>query len=768
MPDQWTFSAASGFTLSTTGARIAYVPTDSAGIPKKLPVASAVIAQVPSTAYHVGICVYGTGDLNTCWRIGIDGTNVFLQKETFGSLAGAVASAAHGITSGVPYTIQVRPSATTTGTVIQVYINNNPVPSITYDVTTILTEFGCFGFDSDQNGAIVSSFEVASLVPTYLARADIPWWVCGGEFWVSTDGLSLTLVERRAMNATGQVDGDDLDQIVYLADGANARKFDPAAMTVAKWTAVQLDGTTEITSGAGSLPGANGAGTTDFTIITNHSGRILGNEEQNIIGSSINEALRWDTSEDAEGAQAFALSATVAAKIGQPVKAMVRMSNTVLLIGCSRSLWLMRGDLVLGTIEIAPILEGIGITGKDAAARVSDNMALVHTTQGLYLVNSAGGSLPLSRNLMTTFLTVDTVGTEYLISLVRDVKRSGTLVFITPVTEGEATHVWYDERTGKFSSVEGGGAPPDGPAFFPEQYPTRVGPTCAMEFDGRVLMGGRDGYIYTFGDTLATDDGDTIASRMAMLCTHEEDLVSGIRLHAIESQLTVWSGPVDIKVYSGLTAEEAYEGSNRSLRRVVRSSRTRSRHTIDVAGPALVVEVHGVAGERWGMEPIQAATAPDTMSRASRFAIPAAEALCAAAVAASGGTPGTGPGPGDDPSGGGSTKCTACATWMAANTGGVVDGHDAVLLVPQNGLLEVQAALPAAIAALLAADICDLSSDPTLWVTNQQDPADWPPQAIAYSALMAIQQGDLPPGLRDDVNKTWMVYFRCEDQPGIA
>lgn len=759
----WNYNPATGFAMDNgaTSDRYAFVPTDALGNPKTLPTSSAVLASFVDTADHVGINIYSSGDENSGWRVGFDGTNVFIQKRTNGTLAGASATAAHGLSAAVPFTIDIRPGAVN-GTTIEVRINSVPAAVVTYDITAADSDagFGCYGFDSDVNGARVASFEVAQLIPTYTARADIPWFVCGGELWCSLDGVGLTLVERRALNGVGLIDGDDLDQIVYLVDGANAKTFDPSAQTVAKWI-----------PSAGILPGQTADGTTDSTICEQFNGRMMLNEEQNIFGSAINNALDWDVTIVSGGA-AFDFATTHTGKIGQPVKAMLRLGKTTFLVGCSRSLWLMRGDPALGAVEIDPIIESVGVTGKDAMIRVSDSIALVHTTQGLFAITADGTATPLSRMVLTQIITVDTVGTEYAVSMARDVKGSGTMIFLSPMAGGQGTHIYYDERTGKFLPPQYMGRPTGGGSgYFPEQYPERVGPLAAMEFDGRVLMMGRDGYVYTFSDDAETDDGDPIDSFMAMLVLHEGDLVEGVRLSTIDTMLADWSGAVDLAVYSGQTSEEAYGGVKRSLRRKVVSSPTRRRHTIDVAAPFLVIELSGAGGvgSAWGIEAIQAATTRVSIARTPYRPKPVAPLPCGTIVPGPQ-TPVTGGGPGPgDPAGGGPTKCVACDDWMAANTTGVVGGQPAYLLAGPDTLVNVQAAAEAAIVALLmTTDICDITAEGIKFYLTNDTIVTVKVGAATVAVSGVILASNLPmlavASPADSSNTTWRAYFRCIDQ----
>lgn len=744
----WGFTNANGFLLDNGGGsdNYVYVPTDDSGNPLQMPASSALVVSLADVNDHVGVDVFGSGDLNSAWRVYVDGTSVYIGKRTYGTDAGSVASAAHGLSAGVPFTLDIRPTAGT-GTTIEVRLNNSPTVLVSHDITSSDSFAGNsgYGFDSSVDGARVPLLSIAQLIPTYSARADIPWFVCGGEWWVSLDGRGLTLIKRRVMVGTGLADGDTLDQKVYAVDGQNAVVFDPEGdMSIGPWT-----------PSAGELPGHTTDGTTDATICRQVNGRLLVNEEQNVFASAIDNALDYDVGVVSPGA-AWDFATAIAGKIGQPIKALLRLGSTTLLVGCSRSIWLVSGDPALGQIEISAIDESVGITGKDAMIRVQEGLALVHSTQGLYVVQGSGVATPLSKLVLTSIIVVDTVGTEFAVSMARDLKRSGTLIFLTPIAGGAGIHVWYDEKVGKFlpptllgttgeASTGGGGG------YFPEQYPARVGPMCAMEFDGRVLMGGRDGYIYTFDESVPTDDGDVIDSRMAMLVLHEDDLIQGVKLQCIDTMLADWSGPVQISVYSGQTPEEAYEGTSRALRRQVVSSPKRQRHTIGVSAPAIIVEVSGV-GQRWALEPMQATTMPAPMRRTSYLPRPAPPLPCGVTVPGNTGPgSGTGPGPGD-PVGGGGSKCMLCDLWMDANQTDMVSGSPVVQLATgATWSVAVNAGFDA-LDFVLAANICDLPMrEDIVMIVVDSTPTVY---SGTKANLLANPEGIGP----------YTVYFSCVDQ----
>ncbi len=663
---QWTYNAATGYTLATSGERVVFVPTGDDGMPRPLAAGSAVKAEIASPAQEVAIVIRGSGDLNTALVVRVDATHVRIYKRTLGTEGAELASAAHSGTTGRPMLVEVRPYVD--GGKVQVFIDGAAAALLTYDATGDLPGLVAFGIDGDVNGARVLSLKVVDLAPVYAARADILWSVCGGELWASLDGRNLTLIKRQVAVSVGPVDGEEFEQRVYLVDGSTGKVFDPAALVtgddpVEPWVPT-----------AGTLPGQTATpGTTSATIVEGYAGRLLLNLEQNVFGSAVNNALDFDTAADTPG-RAFSLQGAVASKIGQPVVAMLRVSGRALVVGCTRSIWRVSGDFALGAVEVSAVSETVGVTGKDALWRLGEDACLAHTTEGLMLIPPVGGPQALSTGRLRRFL--DVRGEEAVVSVVRDVKRQNVRVLVNPRDGAAGTCVWYDERTSQYQ----------GPGFFPIRYPARMGPTCAFEFEGRVLWGGEDGYIYTDDDAAADDDGEAIESFMAMELLASQSLDAAVQLTDLDLMLAAWSGPVKVSVYGGQTPEHAYEGDEEGGGRVLMRRYTadplRRLRTANVTAPALVVEVAGTAGTRWGLEGMQAGILPAPLLRGRFGAATRPPAPCGQPVASAGDGPGAGSGPGsgggDEPGDPGEFDPVACPTLAA----GFFDTTDPVTSAP--------------------------------------------------------------------------------------
>ena len=108
--------------------------------------------------------------------------------------------------------------------------------------------------------------------------------------------------------------------------------------------------------------------------------------------------------------------------------------------------------------------------------------------------------------------------------------------------------------------------------------------------------------------------------------------------------------------------------------------------------------------------------------------------------------------------------CTACADWMAANSTAMVDGEAAFLLAGPDTMANIQAALPAAAAALLEENICDLPEDVMIHLGGMFAHGTPTDEVQALSAFLSLDPEDYPP----TTNATWVAHFRCGDQESEA
>lgn len=661
-----------------------------------VPALARIYADCATVAHAVGIMVPTTQDGRTGFRCGIDPsdtTKVMIRRVTFGVEAANLNVASHGVPSGVPFRLQVELIGDTitakviaTGyPVVKAEIINNVAP--TYN------QFAHWGLVSAVNGAVVLAAGISELRAVTSEVAEVLVAVANGSVYLAFDESNISVVQdggTGAFSPDSDVSLAVLDGIVYGVDGSRARKINVVARTCIAWGPDDIGSNWDITAGSptrtGALPGAatvagnpnaRTPGTTTARVVAAHKGRIylagMDESPHAIHASAVRNPQMWDTGEAAEG-RAFALGVDRKPGASHTILSLNSVTDNVLMIGMSRSIAMLIGDPIDGFPEIAEVASDVGISGLNAVTTGINGVNIAHSPDaGLLLVPVTGAPVPVSAPVLTELIQFERgLRDDYAVSLARDTQRHGTHVFLTRRNSTGSVHLWYDEKYGGFQPGAGG--------FFPEEYPDAVGPTCAVNWRGYVVLGGKTGYIWKVGTTDA-DDGAAIATRMPLALMNDEDVMGDTILSYLRLELSDDSDDVLLRIFGGATVESAYDRTNRELllSRTINPFapplifRLRSR--------ALVAEISSsTAGEAWQIEAVDVETTIAPMLRLGRrTTAAAADSKCEPYVA-----PTTTPPPSqptDGPGGGGSIAPPPGLGMLTPDLGGAVwywNDHDPV------------------------------------------------------------------------------------------
>ncbi len=594
----WTKDSSGVWTHSGIGRGVLIADSD-------FPAESALKLQLTDYTHGVRGVVLSSKDGRSCFEVGCVGANLVIRSIKFGEPSSVVVhdTAAHGLTAGVPFTLEVR----TSGGVIEGRLNGEATPTVSYDngsaATPLFEGYKHFGFVASVDGAKVTSAQVCELEPIRIERADVLAMVCGGDVFLSINGADHFLLKSGVFPATGDVCLVEFQQKIYAIGGGRARIVDPINLTVEKW--VPTDGT---------LPGQTDDGTTTATILCQHGPRLwlAGSPEdpQNAWACAIDDALDFNTAARRAG-RAFALSASDTGRVGQPITALGSCARGSLVIGCNNSIWEFLGDPALGAVQVRNLVLMDGITGKDALVRVADEQMLAHTPNGLYVIPARGSAYKLSDDVLSEGITVprDQIA-DYIIQVRRDPRRREVYTFLTKrIADGPSRHVAYEERIGGYQGSNGG--------FQPDDFLERAGPTASTPepYQGRLIQLTRDGYVAEFDDDTYSDengagDDQAITMRFGLaLIKHYHQQREPI-LHWFSVLLArAGSGTIKYKVWGGLDPEQVYDpnGDRWALLSPGEISVSRLRIERKVRAPAILIELYNdVAGETVEIEDIQA------------------------------------------------------------------------------------------------------------------------------------------------------------------
>lgn len=633
----WTRNTTSGILEHSGTSRDYWDPNADFGGSVALPASAEIKAQLAAASHNVKVLVRGSSDGRSGYECGIEGSNVIIRKITYGVVAAAISSAAHGLGASETFTLRVRLTAETiAATVVKTSGAEVPVSHATTD----RNRFNSYGFVSNVNGAKVLSATLAEVGLSSVLAEDVLVIVAGGDVWATAnDGERLQAIGYRAFPTEAQVSLAVLDGKVYGVGGGKAVIIDPGARTVSAWVPT-----------SGSLPGSTGTGTTTASTICSYRGRIWLAVQPNLLyASAVGEPLTWDTGELAEG-RAEVIGVGRNQEVSDAIVALSVSTVNTMIVACKNSVYAMIGDPADNGGEVVPIGLTTGCSGPRAITTVAEGFTAFHSPEGLYVVGSGSALNPVSSRSLTRFIQFPRADRDnYKTLLVRDPSRHGLHIIITPTT-GTATHFYYDERVGRYSAGAGG--------FFPERYSKSI--TAGTIWKGRPIFGTSDGYLVEFDDVAESDQGDTaIDAYFALSLCDEQYLDNDTVINQMIGLLGSNSDPVTVTLYGGKSPEAAYDSSERYQLGQWSVTSVPNKMLVRQRGPALVMQVrNNTASQSFTFERLEVlTTVAKPIHRAGWKAALAVGAPCpvptgSSAASNSGASAVSGPGAGSLPAGG--------------------------------------------------------------------------------------------------------------------
>lgn len=300
--------------------------------------------------------------------------------------------------------------------------------------------------------------------------------------------------------------------------------------------------------------------------------------------------------------------------IGEPLTGLAPVGDDYMIMGCLRSLWVMRGDPGYGG-AIENISREIGLLDKFAHCLTPDGHWLFMTSAGLYVLPPGAQREPeeFSRLRMPKqWLSLDP--DQFIVSMRFSVQENGVHIFVTDSTGGSSKHYFMDWEA---------------KAFIHDLWPVTMDPIVSYSYtasslphlSGRVLAGGRDGYIRTFSTASALDDGTEIDSHVIIgpiPLGHDAGLEA--ILNEIIATLPIDGGVVDWSLHVGMAPEDALvaeavasgEWSGNGTHGVQYRERPRAR-----GGAAYLKLANGASGVPWQIEKIHGLAIPCGLQRLS-------------------------------------------------------------------------------------------------------------------------------------------------------
>lgn len=547
-------------------------------------------------AYEIGVYDVGPGVYWAQIRKVTDGT-VAAAAVTNGSgdlpaSAACESNVSALVTAGNPFTIEAR----LIGSAIEFRLNNETDARLRHTADS-WADNNAVGFASAVNSARVIDAQVCDLVGQRSVAQDILTAVCGGDYWTSRD-TAMVRVSTGYFPSTGIVQMEPFNgKMLVLGPLTNglalAAKFDPVTLRLSAWTPT-----------SGTLPGQVGGGTTTGQVLV-VAGTRAGlaapyGDEQNMQLSAVGDEDNQITASELPGT-AFTLAGVRPLKLGHPIVCVKQATNSVLIIGCNNSIQAMLGDPALGAFDTGILSEYNGISGPQSMVLVEEGRVIGHGENGLYAIPPVGTVINISQNVLQEGLNLTREELAlHTIVLARDPERGWLHIFKTPLDGSNGVHLIYAESVGGFV--------PGRPAYFGQQYPASMQPTCATVWKGRLYIGCADGYIRYFDDTAFDDDGAAIDAKVPGELLDSQDLGDDMCVRNIRLQMTKASGSLRVKVYGAEAAVEVYDEEERTvLLNETVGSRARTPIPFECRAPAVIIELsNAVIGESFVLEGLSA------------------------------------------------------------------------------------------------------------------------------------------------------------------
>lgn len=383
--------------------------------------------------------------------------------------------------------------------------------------------------------------------PVNGARQIRPLVMAAGELRTFSETGSVAITEGDSFNRMSRVvDGAQNGLNMYFTDGAGYFYYKAQTNEVLPWVATS-PGTMPMDSPV-PIPGRR---------ICTWNGRtvIYGFKQQPQLWfmSKQFDPLDWDYDpETTTVTQATNGNVSQAGLVGDLIRCMIPYSDDTLVVLCDHTIWLLKGDPLIGG-KFDNVSRSIGgLDGKAWAIDGFGQMYFYAPIGGIFKMTPGAMptrvSQPIERQLDNIDVSANSISLEW------DLQLQCLWVWVTPFdATATATNFCYEERTNSWQK---------------DVYKkSSHQPFATWAFDGdlpedrRILVGGRDGYMRIIQNIAADDDGHAIESYV-WLGPISTKALDDILLKELQATLGDSSGSVRWDIHVGRTVEEAFASAS--------------------------------------------------------------------------------------------------------------------------------------------------------------------------------------------------------------
>jgi len=272
---------------------------------------------------------------------------------------------------------------------------------------------------------------------------------------------------------------------------------------------------------------------------------ILSGDDNAIYCSKLGDYSNWDYGRDvSDSSRAIMWQLAFGGQLGPPPTAMIPCKDNYMLMGSSRSLWVLRGDPATGQLQ--RISENTGIVSSRAWCK-AENTVFFLSEDGVYKVAIDGSDFsPLSETQIPNELrNVNTATTTVLMGF----EKARNAIHVYLKTSGGSDTHWVYELAAQ--------------AWWPVRLQDSHSPLAVCQHQGELLLAGGDGYVRSVGGD--DDDGTAIESHVIIgpMRLGSEDR-SGI-INMMRGVLASGSGTVTWRIVVGDHAEQAADNAKAAI-----------------------------------------------------------------------------------------------------------------------------------------------------------------------------------------------------------
>ncbi len=319
---------------------------------------------------------------------------------------------------------------------------------------------------------------------------------------------------------------------------------------------------------------------------------------QGINTANLDGAQDWDFGANADDVgRATALETSESGIPAEPVTALIPSTDDFLIVGCTNSVWILRGDPLYGSNKLNSLSRSVGIVSPSAWCRGPAGEIYFLGTNGLNVIPPGGGGIQKLSDKMPLEL-INLSASLYSVNMAYSLQDGGVHIHLSGMASARGeNHWWYDLDT---------------KGLYPYSLQATQEPLCCeaynapMASDSAVLLGGRDGYLRRFDSLAETDDGSSITSYVLYgpVRLGNDDYHDGMVMELV-GILAKNSGPVTWSVHVAATHQDvkdaaAFSTGTWNLGGLNYKQRPRAR------GGSFALKLAGSGTRAWALEAMTA------------------------------------------------------------------------------------------------------------------------------------------------------------------